>query len=57
MDPPVLAARIRNPICRGFGCPDGVWVGSGALEAQEPFVAKYKPPQGKHGDRILRSDG
>ena len=34
--------------------PDGVWVSSGALEAQEPFGAKQKPRQGKHGDRTLR---
>ena len=31
---------IKGALLRAFGWQDGVWVGSGALEAQEPFVAK-----------------
>ena len=52
-----LPAGVRpapGALVRALGCPDGVWVGSCALEAQEPFWAKQKPLQGKHGDRILR---
>jgi hypothetical protein len=48
---------LRGALLRALGCGDEVWVGSGALEAQEPFVAKQKPHQGKHGDRILRLGG
>jgi hypothetical protein len=43
----VLVPPLQGAILRAFACPDGVRVSSGALEVQEPFVAKQKPSQGK----------
>lgn len=52
-----LRRSPQGALLRAFSCPDGVWVGSGALEGQEPSGAKLATTPGKHGDRILRSDG
>ena len=35
-DPPAIASPTGNPICRGFGCPDGV---RGALNVSIPVAA------------------
>jgi hypothetical protein len=39
-DPPAIASPTGNPICRRFGCPDGVWVGWNVSDVQGAFVAK-----------------
>jgi hypothetical protein len=47
---------IRNPLLLGFGCPEGIWVGSGVSQVKNPFVTTPATVYGTHDDRALRLD-
>jgi hypothetical protein len=47
----------RKSLLLRFGCPEGVWVGSGVSEVQGAFVTTPATVYGSHDDRGLRLDG
>ena len=46
---------FRKPLLGGFGCADGIWVGSGVSEVQEPFVTTVAGNRSGHSVRYAES--
>jgi hypothetical protein len=47
---------FRKPLLLGFGCPEGIWVGSGVSEVLRAFWTTPATVYGNHDDGALRLD-